>query len=84
MLGENIALVNVLCGVEMPDGMKENDKFPTPILTPTTKADVGHDEDISREEILAQGLVSKKIICFWKSIHVKFSREVQILLLIWD
>ena len=40
MLGENIVLVNVLCGVEMPDGMKENDKFPTPILTPTTKADV--------------------------------------------
>ena len=49
----------VLCGVAMPDGMKENDKFPTPILTPTTKADVGHDEDISREEILAQGLVSE-------------------------
>jgi len=48
-----------LCGVEMPEGMKENDKFPTPILTPTTKADVGHDEDISREEILAQGLVSE-------------------------
>jgi len=49
----------ILCGVAMPDGMKENDKFPTPILTPTTKADVGHDEDISREEILAQGLVSE-------------------------
>jgi phosphoribosylaminoimidazole-succinocarboxamide synthase len=50
----------ILCGVPMPDGMKENDKFPTPILTPTTKADVGHDEDISREEILAQGLVSEQ------------------------
>ena len=47
----------IICGVAMPDGMKENDKFPTPLLTPTTKADVGHDEDISREEILAQGLV---------------------------
>ena len=50
----------ILCGVPMPDGMKENDKFPMPILTPTTKADVGHDEDISREEILAQGLVSEQ------------------------
>mgnify|MGYP001130278908 FL=1 len=50
----------ILCGVPMPDGMKENDKFPRPILTPTTKADVGHDEDISREEILAQGLVSEQ------------------------
>ena len=52
MHGENIVLVNAFYGAEMPDGMKENDKFPTPILTPTTKADVGHDEDISREEIL--------------------------------
>ena len=51
----------VLCGVEMPAGMKENDKFPTPIITPTTKAAVGtHDEDISKEEILAQGIVSKE------------------------
>ena len=50
----------MLCGIEMPDGMKENDKFPSPIITPTTKADVGHDEDISREDILAQGLVSEK------------------------
>ena len=49
----------MLCGVPMPDGMKENDKFPEPIITPTTKASVGHDEDISREEILAQGLVSE-------------------------
>ena len=46
-----------LCGVEMPEGMVENQKFPEPILTPTTKADEGHDEDISREEIIAQGLV---------------------------
>ncbi|MBC9933430.1 phosphoribosylaminoimidazolesuccinocarboxamide synthase [Chitinophaga qingshengii] len=50
----------VLCGVTMPDGMKENDFFPQPIITPTTKAHEGHDEDISREEIIAQGLVSKE------------------------
>jgi len=48
-----------LCGVAMPNGMKENDKFPTPIITPTTKASVGHDEDISRTEILAQGIVDE-------------------------
>ena len=51
----------VLCGVEMPEGLKENDKFPTPIITPTTKADNGsHDEDISREAILANGIVSEE------------------------
>jgi phosphoribosylaminoimidazole-succinocarboxamide synthase len=50
----------MICGVPMPDGMLENQKFDTPLLTPTTKADVGHDEDISREEILSQGLVSKE------------------------
>lgn len=49
----------MICGVAMPDGMKENDKFPEPLLTPTTKASVGHDEDISREEILKQGLVAE-------------------------
>lgn len=48
----------ILCGVEMPDGMKENDYFPTPIITPSTKASEGHDEDISKEEIIAQGLAS--------------------------
>ena len=49
-----------LCGVPMPDGMKENDKFPEPIITPSTKADDGlHDEDISREDIIEQGLVSE-------------------------
>ncbi len=47
-----------LCGVAMPEGMKENEAFPAPIITPTTKATVGHDEDISKEEILKQGLVS--------------------------
>ncbi len=50
----------IICGVPMPDGMKENDMFPNPIITPTTKASVGHDEDISKEEILKQGLVSKE------------------------
>lgn len=49
----------VLCGVTMPEGLKENDAFPEPIITPTTKAAVGHDEDISREEILSQGIVSE-------------------------
>ncbi|MCM1313070.1 MAG: phosphoribosylaminoimidazolesuccinocarboxamide synthase [Bacteroides sp.] len=49
-----------LCGVRLPDGMKENEKFPRPIITPTTKADEGHDENISKEEIIAQGLVSKE------------------------
>lgn len=48
-----------LCGVDMPEGLKENDKFPQPIITPTTKAKVGHDEDISREEILNRGLVDE-------------------------
>lgn len=51
----------ILCGVEMPEGLKENDKFPTPIITPTTKADNGsHDEDISREAILANGIVTEE------------------------
>src|ERR1700761_8057707 len=47
-----------ICGVSMPDGLKENDKLPAPIITPTTKASVGHDEDISKEQILAKGIVS--------------------------
>ncbi|HVV06686.1 MAG TPA: phosphoribosylaminoimidazolesuccinocarboxamide synthase [Puia sp.] len=49
-----------LCGVPLPEGMKENDYFPTPIITPSTKAEVGHDEDISRSEIISRGLVSEK------------------------
>ena len=49
-----------LCGVKLPDGMKENERFPQPIITPTTKADEGHDMNISKEEIIAQGLVSKE------------------------
>ena len=51
----------ILCGVPMPEGMKENDKFPTPIITPATKAEEGeHDEDISKEEIIAKAIVSKE------------------------
>ena len=62
----------ILCGVEMPDGMVENQKFNKPLLTPTTKADVGHDEDISREEILSQGIVSEE-----DYLHLeKYTREL--------
>ncbi|WP_040249463.1 phosphoribosylaminoimidazolesuccinocarboxamide synthase [Psychroserpens mesophilus] len=51
----------LLCGVELPEGMKENDKFPEPIITPATKAEMGdHDEDISREDILKRGIVSEE------------------------
>jgi phosphoribosylaminoimidazole-succinocarboxamide synthase len=50
----------ILCGVTLPEGLKENDKLPEPIITPTTKASVGHDEDISKEDILAKGIVSKE------------------------
>ena len=50
-----------ICGVKLPDGMRENEQFPTPIITPTTKAEIGtHDEDISREEIILRGLVPEK------------------------
>ncbi len=52
--------VRTLCGLPLPDGMRENQKFESPLITPTTKADEGHDENISREEIIAQGLVSKE------------------------
>ena len=51
----------MICGVEMPDGMRESDPFPKPIITPATKAEEGHDEDISREEIIAQGIVEQSI-----------------------
>lgn len=50
-----------ICGIEMPEGMKKNQKFDKPIITPTTKPEVGHDEEISREEIISQGLVSEEI-----------------------
>lgn len=49
-----------LCGVKLPEGMRENERFPEPIITPTTKADEGHDMNISKEEIIAQGIVSKE------------------------
>ena len=49
-----------VCGVKLPEGLKENDKLPEPIITPTTKASVGHDEDISREEIISRGIVSEE------------------------
>ncbi len=49
-----------ICGVRLPDGMRENERFPEPIITPTTKADEGHDENISKEEIIRQGIVSKE------------------------
>ncbi|GAB3042000.1 phosphoribosylaminoimidazolesuccinocarboxamide synthase [Spirosoma pulveris] len=50
----------ILCGVPLPDGLRENDRLPTPIITPSTKAHEGHDEDISREEILSRGIVSQE------------------------
>lgn len=50
----------ILCGVNMPDGMKENDEFPSPIITPSTKADAGHDEDITADEIITQNLATKQ------------------------
>lgn len=49
-----------LCGVKLPDGMRENERFPVPVITPTTKAEEGHDENISREEIIASGLISEE------------------------
>lgn len=52
--------VRELCGVKLPDGMKENERFPHPIITPTTKADEGHDENISKEEIISKGIVSRE------------------------
>ena len=56
---EYAAGIRTLCGVTLPEGMRENQRFPEPIITPTTKAEAGHDQNISREEIIAQGLVSE-------------------------
>lgn len=68
-----------LCGVTLPEGMRENEKFPKPIITPTTKADEGHDLDISKEEIIAQGLVSKdEYELLEKYTHAIFERGTQI------
>lgn len=67
-----------LCGVVLPEGLKENDKLPIPIITPTTKAKEGHDEDISREEILKQGLVSEsEYIQLEKYTHALFQRGTE-------
>ncbi|QBQ40059.1 phosphoribosylaminoimidazolesuccinocarboxamide synthase [Sphingobacterium psychroaquaticum] len=69
----------VLCGVTLPEGLKENDKLPQPIITPTTKAAVGHDEDISREEIIAQGIVSEADYAeLEKYAHQLFQRGTEI------
>jgi phosphoribosylaminoimidazole-succinocarboxamide synthase len=62
----------MLCGVPMPEGMVESQKFPEPLITPTTKASEGHDEDISREEIISQGIVSKEDY----ELLEKYTREV--------
>lgn len=61
-----------LCGVPLPDGMKENERFPEPILTPSTKAKEGHDEDISEQKILQRGIVSKIDGMKLKSLLLKF------------
>jgi phosphoribosylaminoimidazole-succinocarboxamide synthase len=64
-----------ICGVAMPEGLKENDAFPIPIITPTTKASEGHDEDISKEAILAQGIVSEEdYVILEKYTHALFQR----------
>ena len=70
----------ILCGVAMPEGMKENDKFPEPIITPATKAEMGdHDEDISREEILKKGIVSEEdYIVLEKYTKALFQRGTEI------
>jgi phosphoribosylaminoimidazole-succinocarboxamide synthase len=65
----------ILCGVRMPDGLKEGDKLPEPIITPTTKASEGHDQDISREEILTQGIVPEAdYVQMEKYTHALFQR----------
>jgi phosphoribosylaminoimidazole-succinocarboxamide synthase len=72
----------VICGVSMPDGMRENDPFPEPILTPTIKASEGHDEDISREDIIASGLVNESdylILVDTKYEFGKFGQEVMLM-----
>ena len=70
----------ILCGVTMPEGLKENDKFPTPIITPSTKADNGeHDEDISREDILTKGIVAEEdYVVLEKYTRALFQRGTEI------
>ena len=68
-----------ICGVKLPDGMRENERFPEPIITPTTKADAGHDENISREEIIAQGIVSEEdYVVMEKYTRALFQRGTEI------
>lgn len=70
---------NTLCGVSMPGGLKENDFFPEPIITPSTKADAGHDEDISAEEIIKQGLASEKeweLLCMYSKALFQRGKEI--------
>ena len=62
-----------LCRVTLPEGLKENDKLPEPIITPATKAEEGHDEDISKEDILSKGIVSEEI---WNTLE-KYSRRME-------
>lgn len=70
-----------LCGVSMPDGLRENDPFPEPIITPTTKNDHGHDEDISREEIIAKGIVSEyEYVQLENYTHALYQRGVKMAL----
>ncbi len=68
-----------LCGVSLPEGLKENDKLPAPIITPTTKASVGHDEDISKEQILERGIVSAEDYAqLEKYTHALYQRGTEI------
>lgn len=69
----------MLCGVALPEGMIENDRFPSPIITPATKADEGHDEDISREEIIAKGIISEEdYVLLEKYTYALFQRGTEI------
>jgi len=71
--------LRTLCGVGLPEGLKENDKLPSPIITPTTKASEGHDEDISREEIIAQGIVEEKYYIQLEEItHALYKRGTEL------
>jgi phosphoribosylaminoimidazole-succinocarboxamide synthase len=68
-----------LCGVDLPEGMIENDQFPSPIITPATKADEGHDEDISREEIIEKGIISEEdYVLLEKYTYALFQRGTEI------
>jgi len=73
--------LRTLCGVALPEGLKEHDRLPSPIITPTTKASEGHDEDISREEIIAQGIVSAEDYAILeKYTHALYTRGTELAL----